>query len=247
MARRPSAFILQKRRKPWKISQSAVAHSFQKNWRIEVKHHYPLIYRKLYGHYGPQNWWPADTPFEMMIGAILVQNTSWRNVEKAINRLKPFLEPRKLDDLPEEKIAELIRPSGYYNIKARRIRSFLSWFKTYAYDLDRIKEREKAALREELLNVKGIGPETADAILVYAFEKPVFIVDAYARRIFHRIGYDMPASYDRFQRQVEAQFPPDAKIFNEFHALLVEHGKTHCRTVPLCGGCPLADICQKRK
>jgi endonuclease-3 related protein len=113
--------------------------------------------------------------------------------------------------------------------------------------LDRIKEREKAALREELLNVKGIGPETADAILVYAFEKPVFIVDAYARRIFHRIGYDMPNSYDRFQRQVEAQFPPDAKIFNEFHALLVEHGKTHCRTVPLCGGCPLADICQKRK
>lgn len=216
------------------------------NRRIAVKHHYLLIYTKLFNRYGPQNWWPADTPFEMMIGAILVQNTNWRNVEKALEKMKPFLKPHLLEKLSTEQLARLIRSSGFYNIKAERIQHFLAWFKTYDYDVDRIKELDKERLRKELLNIKGIGPETADCILLYAFEKPVFVVDAYAKRIFYRIGYDMPNQYDAFRNHVEQNVPMDVELFNEFHALLVEHGKKHCRSIPICNSCPLFDICQKR-
>ncbi|KLT19978.1 endonuclease III domain-containing protein [Neobacillus vireti] len=211
-----------------------------------MKNDYQLIYNKLYKHYGPQGWWPAETPFEMMIGSILVQNTSWRNVDKALDNLKPFLKPEAIDKLSIDELAQLIRPSGFFNIKASRIKSYMEWFKTYNYDIPLIKEVDRHKLRTELLSIKGIGPETADVILLYAFDIPIFVVDAYARRIFYRLGYDMPASYDTFRKQVENEIPRDLAQYNEFHALIVEHAKEHCKATPICDSCPLFDICYRR-
>lgn len=207
---------------------------------------YQLIYDKLFKHYSPQNWWPADTPFEMMIGSILVQNTNWRNVDKALLKLGSHLEPEIIDRLTVEELGQLIRSSGFYNIKAKRIKAFMEWFRQYDYDIDRIKEMNKDKLRKELISIHGIGQETADVMLIYAFNQPIFVVDAYARRIFYRIGHDMPASYDGFRMLVDRQFPDDLTLYNEFYALLVAHAKQLCRFKPLCSDCPLLDICNQR-
>ncbi|MBP1950228.1 endonuclease III domain-containing protein [Virgibacillus litoralis] len=207
---------------------------------------YQLIYDKLLNYYGPQNWWPADTPFEMMIGSILVQNTGWRNVEKALEKVRPFLSPKRMEKLTTEELAQLIRSSGFFNIKSKRIKAFLEWYKSYNYDIDAVKKTDKHQLRNELLSINGIGRETADVMLLYAFDKPVFVVDAYARRIFYRLGFDMPKSYDTFRKQVEEVVPQDLGLFNEFHAVLVEHAKVHCKSVPICEGCPLFDVCDRR-
>ncbi|MBL4952437.1 endonuclease III domain-containing protein [Neobacillus sp. YIM B02564] len=209
-------------------------------------HDYQIIYEKLYRYYGPQGWWPAKTAFEMMIGAILVQNTSWRNVEKALSNLKPFLSPAKIEKLSFDELAELIRPSGFFKMKAQRIKAFMEWLKAYEYDLSQIKMKDCNELRDELLAVKGIGSETADVILLYAFDQPVFVADAYARRIFFRLGINLPKSYDSFRLEVERALPRDLAMFNEFHALLVEHAKEHCKKAPICDGCPLASICDRR-
>lgn len=208
-----------------------------------MQQRYSFIYERLYQYYGPQNWWPAETPFEMLIGAILVQNTSWRNVEKALVQLGEFLDPKTIEHLPEDELAQLIKSSGFFNIKAKRIKAFIQWFNKYEYDIEKIKQIDKQTLRTELLSIYGIGRETADAMLLYAFHKPVFVVDAYARRIFTRIGKDVPASYDLFRKQVESELPADLILLQEYHALLVEHGKVHCKTKPLCLGCPLNDLC----
>jgi len=207
---------------------------------------YQLIFDKLYAYYGPQYWWPADTTFEMMIGAILVQNTNWHNVEKALTRLRPFLQPSLLERLETDKLAELIRPSGFYNVKAKRIKAFMQWFKKYDYKIEKVKQLDLKMLRQELLGIYGIGKETADCMLVYAFEKPIFIVDQYCRRLFFRIGLDMPEDYDAFRKLVEVELPNDLQIYNEFHALIVEHGKVHCRKKPRCEACPLMRICNQR-
>jgi endonuclease-3 related protein len=213
--------------------------------RNKMKHEYRLIYNKLYKYYGPQGWWPAETPFEMMIGSILVQNTSWRNVDKAIFNLKPFLEPEAIENLSIDELAQLIRSSGFFNLKAKRIKSYMEWFKAYDFDIYLIKKVDRQQLRNELLSIKGIGPETADVILLYAFDTPIFVVDAYARRIYYRLGYGMPESYDAFRKQVEKDLPRDLVLYKEFHALLVEHAKEHCKTTPICEGCPLFDICDR--
>ncbi|WP_164670769.1 endonuclease III domain-containing protein [Virgibacillus doumboii] len=207
---------------------------------------YHFIYKKLYNHYGPQGWWPADTAFEMMIGAILVQNTSWRNVEKALSNVKPYLEPQKMDNLSVAELAAFIRPSGFFNVKAKRIKAFMNWFRAYDYDVERIKKMNMDSLRHELLDINGIGRETADVMLLYVFEKSVFVTDAYARRIFCRFGYDMPVSYDRFREQVEEYLPDDLHVFKEYHALLVEHAKQYCKKKPLCSSCPLSKHCIQR-
>lgn len=207
---------------------------------------YPLIYHRLFDAYGPQHWWPAETRFEMMMGAILVQNTNWLNVEKALHTFQPKMTPESIDQMTAEELAPLIKSSGFYNLKAKRIKAFIDWFKTYHFSLDSLKQQEKNELRSELIKVYGIGRETADSILLYALEKPVFVVDAYTRRIFDRIGYDMPKAYDLFQQEVEQSFTADVSTYNEFHALLVEHAKRHCRVKPLCSDCPLSDICQQR-
>lgn len=208
--------------------------------------HFRLIYEKLFIHYGPQNWWPAETPFEMMISSILVQNTNWRNVEKALQQLRPHMEPETIYEMPIEELAEHIRSSGFFNIKAKRIKAFMAWFRQYGYNIERIKHIEKTELRKQLLNINGIGRETADVMLVYVFDKPVFVVDAYARRIFYRLGFDMPVSYDGFRQLVEQELPEDLKLYNEYHALLVEHVKHTCRVKPLCSVCPLLDVCAQR-
>jgi endonuclease III related protein len=204
------------------------------------------IFDKLYAYYGPQYWWPADTVFEILIGAILVQNTNWNNVEKALIRLRPVLHPEKIASLKTDELAALIRPSGYYNVKAKRIKAFLAWFKKYDYNIENIKQLSLVDLRKQLLNIRGVGKETADCMLVYAFEKPIFIVDTYARRLFKRIGLQMPDDYDDFRTQVEASLPDNPKLYNEYHALIVEHGKVHCKRKPICYECPLFHVCDQQ-
>lgn len=212
-----------------------------------MKNKFQFIYDRLFHYYGPQGWWPAETSFEMMIGAILVQNTSWLNVDKALKNLSPFLKPERMDELSLEKLAQLIKPSGFFNIKAKRIKSFLAWFKEHQFNTVKVKEGDKQKLREELLTINGIGRETADVMLLYAFETPVFVADAYAKRIFYRIGYNMPDSYDKFKQTIEAELPKDLELYKEFHALLVQHAKQYCRSGPMCDNCPLALICAQRR
>ena len=201
-------------------------------------------YNKLFKAFGPQRWWPGDTPFEVIVGAILTQNTAWKNVEKAIHNLKKakVLQPKKMHDLSERELAKLIRPAGYFNIKAKRLKHFLNYlFDRYGGRLDRMFRKRTDALRRELLSVNGIGPETADSILLYAGNHPVFVVDAYTKRIFSRhqiIKAD--AEYHDVQEIFMKNLPHDIKMFNEYHALIVRIGKDFCRNrKPLCSRCPL--------
>lgn len=205
------------------------------------------IYERLYRCYGPQRWWPGDTRLEIIIGAILTQNTSWSNVEKAIKNLKDaklLSSSARLLSLDERKLAELIRPAGYYNIKAKRIRNFLILLSSrYGASLNKMSFAETGELRKELLKVNGIGPETCDSILLYAFKRPVFVIDAYTKRIFSRhniFGHDL--EYDSLQCAFMFHLPSDEKVFNEYHALIVRLGKEFCRTSPKCEHCPLKDI-----
>lgn len=204
------------------------------------------IYRKLYQAYGPRHWWPGETPFEVMVGAILTQNTSWKNVEKAIQKLKEngSLNPNGIHRLKEGPLASLIRSSGYYRIKAKRLKAFVGFlFEEYGGDVNKMKRRRLMELREELLGVNGIGPETADSILLYGLQKPIFVVDAYTRRILSWHGI-VPenASYEAIQNLFMDHLPHNQRLFNEYHALLVHLGKTVCKKIPGCGICPLKGI-----
>lgn len=195
-------------------------------------------------HYGPTHWWPGDSPFEVAIGAILTQNTAWSNVEKAIWQLKQahLLMPRRMLDAPTESLEAAIRSSGYYRQKAERLRIFCEYLREqYRGSMARMAARPLAALREELLELKGIGLETADDILLYACDKPVFVVDAYTKRIFHRCGLTPETiHYDTLQQLVHVAMPPDVPVYKEFHGLIVWTGKDFCRKTPRCSGCPLA-------
>lgn len=192
---------------------------------------------------GPQHWWPGETPFEVCVGAILTQNTNWTNVEKAIANLKGrgLLDPHKLYRLDPPQLASLIRPVGYFNIKTRRLRSFLKFLlEEYDGDLDRMFAERTETLREKLLMVKGIGPETCDSILLYAGQKSVFVVDAYTKRIFtrHQVLTE-EADYHEIQEYFVRHLPDDVKLFNEFHALIVNIGKHWCKSrEPDCEQCP---------
>lgn len=201
------------------------------------------IYNSLLKHFGPQHWWPGETPFEVIIGAILTQNTSWDNVEKAIASLKVSgsFTPEGLFSLPTEKLALLIKSSGYFNIKAKRLKNFLSFlFADYDGDITRMMKEDGLILRHKLLSVNGIGPETADSILLYAAEHPVFVIDAYTRRIFSRHGYiDADATYHQMQELFMKYLPQDTYLYNEYHALIVRVGKELCRTTPNCVSCPV--------
>ncbi len=202
------------------------------------------VYRALRHAYGPQHWWPGDTPFEVMVGAVLTQNTAWVNVEKAIANLKRerVLTPARLFRLPPRKLASLIRPSGYYNVKAGRLRRLLEFILSHnAGSLKKMFAAEPSLLRRNLLGVHGIGPETADAILLYAGGKPFFVIDAYTRRIFSRHGFIGPdADYDETQRLFTNNLSRSVRLYNEYHALIVRVGKEHCKKKkPLCLECPL--------
>jgi endonuclease III related protein len=201
------------------------------------------FYDALHAACGPQHWWPAQTPTEVIIGAILTQNTAWRNVERAIDNLRQAgaLDWRRLRDMPAEQLAGLIRPAGTFNVKARRLRAFVEWFwRRFDGDLERMFAVPLDVLREELLGIPGIGRETADAILLYAGGLPSFVVDAYTARILRRHGLiDESADYEEIKDLFESHLPADPALFNEYHALLVQTGKIHCRPRPRCEGCPL--------
>lgn len=201
------------------------------------------IYRRLMDRYGPQHWWPAREPFEVIVGAILTQSAAWTNVEKAINNLRAAgnLSPEMLRRLPDAALADLIHPSGYYNVKARKLKAFARWFgERYGDILDRLFAHDIDRLRRELLGIYGIGEETADSIMLYAGHKPVFVVDAYTRRIVGRLGLaPRGRSYAAYQALFMENLPADARLYNEYHALLVRLAKEVCRTRPLCRECCL--------
>ena len=202
------------------------------------------MYELLNGYFGDLHWWPADDPFEVMVGAILTQNTAWKNVEKAIQALREsrLLTPAALSSIPEDELARIIRPSGYYHLKAGRLKAFVRFMMMeYSGNVEAMKVEDLTLLRDKLLGVKGIGPETADSILLYACQKPVFISDAYTRRILLRhgmIGND--ADYHSIQALFMDHLQPDVALFNRYHALIVNTGKTFCRRTAECAACPLA-------
>jgi endonuclease-3 related protein len=206
------------------------------------------IYQRLFDRFGPQHWWPAEEPFEVIIGAILTQSAAWGNVEKAIKNLRGAgaLSPRALRKLPRAKLAELVYPCGYYNAKALKLKAFALWLGNhYQDDLDKLFALDAADLRQQLLTVHGIGPETADSIILYAAGKPVFVIDAYTRRIMSRLGLAPKRdSYAAYQALFRDNLPTDAQMFNEYHALLVCLGKKVCRRQPLCADCCLSDLCR---
>lgn len=206
------------------------------------------VFSRLLDAYGPQDWWPGDSPFEIMVGAVLTQNTAWINVERAIANLinHRALEPARILTVPEKQLAEWLRPSGYFNIKARRLRNFCRWY------LDAGEHPALAALgtdelRHALLGINGVGPETADDILLYAFERPVFVIDAYTRRIFARLGLiSGDEGYEHLRHAIENALGPDTQLFNEYHALIVAHAKDICRVKPRCVDCVLRRGCERR-
>jgi endonuclease-3 related protein len=204
------------------------------------------IYQLLLDRFGPQHWWPGDTQFEIIIGAILTQNTNWANVEKAMANLKAAdrLTPEKLQYLDLPRLAKLIRPAGYYNVKAKRLKSFVNWLlENHQGQLRNLKSVATERLRSELLAVKGIGRETADSILLYALARPIFVVDAYTARIATRHGLIEPgADYEPLRELFQWNLPQDVQLFNEYHALLVRLGKQFCKPKAQCPGCPLEDL-----
>ena len=207
------------------------------------------VYDRLLAAYGPQHWWPGDTPFEIMVGAVLTQNTAWLNVERAIDNLKAadLLVPERILATADATLADLLRPSGYFNVKAVRLKNLCRWL-VEAGGLEAVRDWPTEKLRHSLLAVKGVGPETADDILLYAFARPVFVVDAYTRRLFSRLGLCAPdAGYESLRHAFERVLPPDVAMFNEYHALIVAHAKDICRPRPRCGECSLRRRCPAAK
>jgi len=207
------------------------------------------IYQRLLDTYGAQSWWPGESPFEVIVGAILTQSVAWSNVEKAIAALKQsdLLTPGKLAQAPIEEIAVLIQPCLYYNEKAKKLKAFSSFLEDrYSNNLSSLLSLDISCLRQELLSVWGIGEETADAIILYAAKKPSFVVDTYTRRILQRLGIiEEKSAYAGIRNLVMESLPADVPLYNEYHALLVRHGKERCRSRrPVCKGCPLSTLCK---
>ncbi len=210
------------------------------------------IYARLYDHFGPQRWWPGNGAFEVIVGAILTQNTAWTNVEKALANLKRagLLHPARLQRARVQTVARLVRPSGYFNLKAKKLKAFARFlFDAHRGKLSHLFTLDTAALRKELLAGYGIGPETADSIILYAAQQPIFVVDAYTRRIAARLGLSRDdASYEELQHLFMTHLPRDVRLFNEYHALLVTLGKNVCKKrAPRCQTCPLQEICPTGK
>ena len=212
------------------------------------------IYHRLYRRYGPQGWWPGDGPLDVVIGAILTQSAAWTNVEKALQNLKDAdcWSLESIDRCAQEELASIIRPSGYFNAKARKLKAFAHHVcYHYGGHLESLFNQETIELRSELLSIHGIGPETADDILVYAARKPSFVIDAYTRRIMDRMGLDRTGlkesgkktSYEECQSRFQESLPADPQLFNEYHALLDQHAKVACTKVPRCADCCLLDLC----
>ena len=203
------------------------------------------VYNLLLNHYKTRKWWPANSDYEMMIGAILTQNTTWKNVEKAISNLKDVLNPIDILKMDNDVLAEYIRPSGYYNQKTLKLKALTRWYEKYKFDIEEAKKKDGVTLRHELLEIKGVGPETADCILTYALDKPYFIIDTYTRRLFERVGFIVPEDYDDFRLMIENSIVKDTYLYKEYHSLIVEHSKQYCMKTPNCQGCPIYDYCER--
>jgi endonuclease-3 related protein len=208
------------------------------------------LYQRLASYYGPQRWWPADEPFEVIVGAILGQATAWKNVEKCILGLKTagILSPSVIRKLSQEELAGYIHASGYYNAKAAKLKAFAEWFgDNYGDSFERLFDGDLYALREKLLGVYGVGEETADCILLYAGNKPVFVVDAYTRRVVDRLGIKVEGQkYRDYQKLFMVNLPPNTMMFNEYHAYFAALCKDTCQKTPLCEDCCLGDMCASR-
>lgn len=210
------------------------------------------VYRRLLSHYGPQRWWPGETAFEVMVGAILTQNTAWENVEKAIANLREndALDASTIIATHPRRLATWLRPSGYFNVKTKRLRNFCRWYRSQG-EMASLQRLGTSELRHALLGISGIGPETADDILLYAFERPVFVIDAYTRRIFSRLGLvDGEERYEVLRAFFESRLgrgKRNVALFNEYHALIVRHAKLACKVRPRCAQCCLAPICPARE
>lgn len=224
------------------------------------------IYNKLYTHFGPRNWWPVTEggkvypeysggpknekqQLEVVFGAILTQNTSWKNAEQAVANLnkKEMIDAKKITEIGSRKLAGIIKPSGYHNLKSKKLKNFCSFLcRNYDGSLKKLFQNDIKKLREELLSVNGIGPETADSIILYAARKPIFVIDAYTKRILGRMGYT-EKKYEELQRLFMGSLPNSEKLFNEYHALLVELGKSACRKKPLCEKCSVYSCCSYPK
>ena len=205
------------------------------------------LYKFLLSHFGAQHWWPAETPFEVIVGAILTQQVAWKNVEKAIGNLKNdhVLDLSKISNLSLEKLELYIKPTGFYRQKARNLKSICAYISSkYNGDLKVLFNKETSSLRTELLSLNGIGQETADSIILYAAGKLSFVIDAYTRRICERLQLTDELKYELLKKFFESSIPEDVKVYKEFHALLVELGKNYCKTKPMCKNCPLNKKCK---
>jgi endonuclease-3 related protein len=210
-----------------------------------------VIYERLLEHFGEQGWWPAETEFEVIVGAILTQASSWTNVERVIKDLRAegILSQESILNVDEDRLQRVIRSVGYYNAKAKKLKTFVGFlYDNYGGSLERLFDKDTEKLRTELLAVWGIGEETADSIVLYAANKPSFVIDAYTKRIMGRLGFAREdTTYYDLKKFFELRIPREVGIYKEFHALLVELGKNYCRTKPLCDKCPLNDICEEWK
>ena len=203
------------------------------------------IHKTLKSHYGDLNWWPAKTPYEVIVGAILTQNTNWSNVEKAIANFGENLTPQFVAAADFAQLSEIIRPAGFFNQKTAYLKATTEWFAKYDYSVEDVHKIPLKTLRPELLATKGIGQETADSILLYAFNLPTFVIDAYTHRLCARYSVDVGKTYSSAKAFFEDNLPKDVQLYNEFHALIVINAKEHCKKKPICEGCPLAEDCRK--
>ncbi|MGY8814755.1 MAG: endonuclease [Gammaproteobacteria bacterium] len=202
------------------------------------------LYQRLFDVYGPQNWWPANSPFEVIVGAVLTQNTSWTNVEKAIINLKKngLLSLEVINKLDHNSLAEVIRPSGYFNIKAKRLKHLCEWI-TLQGGMDALQSYPTDEFRKSLLEVNGIGPETADDILLYAFNRPVFVIDTYTRRLLKNLKLIKgDEAYEILRSEFEDNLQADYQMYNEYHALIVRHAKEKCVSTPDCLHCKIESV-----
>jgi endonuclease-3 related protein len=200
------------------------------------------IYDALFARYGNLNWWPAKTPYEVIVGAVLTQNTAWGNVEKTIANFAGDLSPERVMALDMDALTKIIRPAGFFNQKAAYLKEVTAWFGRYGFSVSAVRKLPLAQARAELLSVRGVGHETADSILLYAFGFPSFVVDAYTMRLLSRLPVDAGERYEKVKTYFESNIPRDAGIYNNFHALIVINAKEYCRKKPVCEGCPLSEL-----
>ena len=198
----------------------------------------------LFAHHRVEGWWPATSAYEVMVGAILTQNTAWVNVTRAMEALGENIDPHFIQDVALDRLKTLIRPAGFHNQKAQYLKALTAWFSRYDFDVDRVRQEPMAAIRQELLEVKGIGPETADSILLYALDYPSFVVDAYTMRLCARYPIDAGDKYMAVKTYFEQHFENNASLYKDIHALIVTHAQVYCRKKPICEGCPLVATCE---